>query len=185
MAAAKAPARLGRAARTKRAPRQIRLDFDGAGEGHAPPPTELLDPVPEKPREPAVDADALQENARLLESVLEDFGVKGAITRVRPGPVVTLYELEPAPGTKSSRVIGLADDVARSMSAVSVRIAVVPGRSVIGIEAAQSRARDGLAARTPGIGRPMNAPAASSPWCSARTSAAPRYQSTSPACHTS
>ena len=60
--------------------------------------------------------------------------MKGAITRVRPGPVVTLYELEPAPGTKSSRVIGLADDVARSMSAVSVRIAVVPGRSVIGIE---------------------------------------------------
>ena len=134
VAAARAPAKLGRAARTKRAPRQIRLDFDGAGEGHAPPPTELLDPVPEKPREPAVDADALQENARLLESVLEDFGVKGAITRVRPGPVVTLYELEPAPGTKSSRVIGLADDVARSMSAVSVRIAVVPGRSVIGIE---------------------------------------------------
>ncbi|MGH8309640.1 MAG: DNA translocase FtsK, partial [Steroidobacteraceae bacterium] len=69
-----------------------------------------------------------------LESVLEDFGVRGQITRVRPGPVVTLYELEPAPGTKTSRVVGLADDVARSMSALSVRIAVVPGRSVIGIE---------------------------------------------------
>ncbi|MBI2586324.1 MAG: cell division protein FtsK, partial [Rhodospirillales bacterium] len=66
--------------------------------------------------------------------VLEDFGVRGEIVKVRPGPVITLYELEPAPGTKTSRVIGLSDDIARSMSAVSVRIAVVPGRSVIGIE---------------------------------------------------
>ena len=66
--------------------------------------------------------------------MLQDFGVKGQIVKVRPGPVVTLYELEPAPGTKTSRVVGLADDVARSMSAVSVRIAVVPGQSVIGIE---------------------------------------------------
>src|SRR5262249_28394172 len=65
--------------------------------------------------------------------VLEDFGVKGQIVKVRPGPVVTLYELEPAPGTKSSRVIGLADDIARSMSAVSARVATVPGRNVIGI----------------------------------------------------
>ena len=64
----------------------------------------------------------------------KDFGVKGAIIKVRPGPVVTLYELEPAPGTKTSRVVGLSDDIARSMSALSVRIAVVPGRSVIGIE---------------------------------------------------
>src|SRR5690606_1046742 len=78
--------------------------------------------------------DMLQENARMLESVLEDFGVRGAITEVKPGPVVTLYELEPAPGIKSSRVIGLADDIARSMSAVSARVAVVPGRNVIGIE---------------------------------------------------
>ena len=70
----------------------------------------------------------------MLETVLEDFGVYGEIVQVRPGPVVTLYELEPAPGTKTSRVIGLADDIARSMSAVSVRIAVVPGRNVIGIE---------------------------------------------------
>ncbi len=123
-----------RPARTERKARQIRLEFDEADERHVLPPTDLLDPVVEAPREPAIDADALQENARLLESVLDDFGVKGAITRVRPGPVVTLYELEPAPGTKSSRVIGLADDVARSMSAVSVRVAVVPGRSVIGIE---------------------------------------------------
>jgi S-DNA-T family DNA segregation ATPase FtsK/SpoIIIE len=78
--------------------------------------------------------ESLQANARLLMGVLEDFGVQGKILKVRPGPVVTLYELEPAPGIKSSRVIGLADDIARSMSAVSVRIAVVPGRNVIGIE---------------------------------------------------
>ena len=83
--------------------------------------------------------ESLQQNARLLEGVLEDFGVRGAIEKVRPGPVVTLYELEPAPGTKTSRVIGLADDIARSMSAISVRIATVPGRSVIGIELPNAR----------------------------------------------
>jgi len=76
----------------------------------------------------------LEANARKLEGVLEDFGVKGDIINVRPGPVVTLYELEPAPGIKSSRVISLADDIARSMSAVSARVAVVPGRNAIGIE---------------------------------------------------
>ena len=78
--------------------------------------------------------DALEENARMLESVLDDYGVKGEIVAVRPGPVVTLYELEPAPGLKASRVIGLADDIARSMSALSARVSTVPGRSVIGIE---------------------------------------------------
>ena len=82
----------------------------------------------------AVSREALESNARMLEAVLEDFGIKGKIVKVRPGPVVTLYELEPAPGTKTARVVSLADDIARSMSAVSVRIAVVPGRSVIGIE---------------------------------------------------
>ena len=76
----------------------------------------------------------LKQNAHLLESVLQDFGVRGEIVKVRPGPVVTLYELAPAPGTKTSRVIGLSDDIARSMSAISVRIATVPGRNVIGIE---------------------------------------------------
>lgn len=81
-----------------------------------------------------VSAEALEQNATLLEGVLEDFGVRGEIINVRPGPVVTLYELEPAPGTKSSRVISLADDIARSMSAISARVAVVPGRNVIGIE---------------------------------------------------
>ncbi len=77
---------------------------------------------------------ALEENARLLENVLDDYGVKGEIVSVRPGPVVTMYELEPAPGLKASRVIGLADDIARSMSALSARVSTVPGRSVIGIE---------------------------------------------------
>ncbi|TNC16147.1 DNA translocase FtsK [Methylobacterium terricola] len=91
-----------------------------------------------EPRHPApsaaVSTDALEQNATLLESTLEDFGVRGEILAVRPGPVVTLYELEPAPGTKSSRVISLADDIARSMSAVSARVAVVQGRNAIGIE---------------------------------------------------
>jgi S-DNA-T family DNA segregation ATPase FtsK/SpoIIIE len=87
-----------------------------------------------------VDEEALGKNARLLETVLEDFGVRGQIVQVRPGPVVTLYELEPAPGIKASRIIGLADDIARSMSAISVRVAVVPGRNVIGIELPNRRA---------------------------------------------
>ncbi|MBL4751576.1 MAG: DNA translocase FtsK 4TM domain-containing protein [Amylibacter sp.] len=78
--------------------------------------------------------EALEENARMLENVLDDYGIKGEIVSVRPGPVVTLYELEPAPGLKASRVIGLADDIARSMSALSARVSTVPGRSVVGIE---------------------------------------------------
>ena len=85
-------------------------------------------------RDPTLSKDALEQKARMLESVLDDFGVKGEIVHVRPGPVVTLYELEPAPGIKSSRVIGLADDIARSMSAIACRVAVVPGRNAIGIE---------------------------------------------------
>lgn len=86
-----------------------------------------------------ISEDALEQNARLLEGVLDDFGVKGEIINVRPGPVVTLYELEPAPGIKSSRVIGLADDIARSMSAISARVAVVQGRNAIGIELPNQR----------------------------------------------
>ncbi|HEX5779394.1 MAG TPA: DNA translocase FtsK 4TM domain-containing protein [Xanthobacteraceae bacterium] len=97
------------------------------------PPLELLGAAP-KAAAPMVSQAALDENARRLEGVLKDFGVQGEIVNVRPGPVVTLYELEPAPGIKSSRVIGLADDIARSMSAVSARVAVVPGRNAIGIE---------------------------------------------------
>ncbi|OZA70405.1 MAG: cell division protein FtsK, partial [Sphingomonadales bacterium 39-62-4] len=81
-----------------------------------------------------VDKLALERNARLLENVLDDFNVKGEITAVRTGPVVTMYELEPAPGIKASRVIGLADDIARNMSAISARVSSIPGRTVMGIE---------------------------------------------------
>ncbi len=101
---------------------------------YTPPPLEILDIQRTLPAESRESREALQQNARYLATVLEEYGVKGEIVKVRPGPVVTLYELEPAPGTKTSRVIGLADDIARSMSAVSVRVAVVPGRNVIGIE---------------------------------------------------
>ncbi len=81
-----------------------------------------------------LDEAALQKNAEMLQSTLSDFGVSGEILKVSPGPIVTLYEMEPAPGTKTSRVIGLSDDIARSMSAVSVRVAVVPGKNAIGME---------------------------------------------------
>jgi DNA segregation ATPase FtsK/SpoIIIE, S-DNA-T family len=81
-----------------------------------------------------IDRLALERNARLLETVLDDFNVKGEITAVRTGPVVTMYELEPAPGIKASRVIGLADDIARNMSAISARVSSIPGRTVMGIE---------------------------------------------------
>jgi S-DNA-T family DNA segregation ATPase FtsK/SpoIIIE len=98
-----------------------------------PPLTLLAEPKRVgKPME--LSDEALEQNARMLEGVLDDFGVKGQILKVRPGPVVTLYELEPAPGIKSSRVISLADDIARSMSAISARVAVVQGRNAIGIE---------------------------------------------------
>ena len=98
------------------------------------PSLHFLAQPPNVVRDASLSEDALEHNARLLEGVLEDFGVKGEIIHVRPGPVVTLYELEPAPGIKSSRVIGLADDIARSMSAIAARVAVVPGRNAIGIE---------------------------------------------------
>ncbi|HXP98137.1 MAG TPA: DNA translocase FtsK 4TM domain-containing protein [Telmatospirillum sp.] len=117
--------------------RQGRLDLP-PGDSYEPPPLRLLAQPPET-RGTGINEDALAQNARLLESVLDDFGVNGEIVKVRPGPVVTLYELEPAPGTKTSRVISLADDIARSMSALSVRIATVPGRSVIGIELPNSK----------------------------------------------
>ncbi|MFY9287094.1 MAG: DNA translocase FtsK 4TM domain-containing protein [Alphaproteobacteria bacterium] len=104
------------------------------------PPLELLQ-WPESARQPRNDIseEALEKNAKLLESVLADFGVNGSITKVSPGPVVTLYELEPSPGTRAARVISLADDIARNMSAASVRVAVVPGRNVIGIELPNAR----------------------------------------------
>jgi DNA segregation ATPase FtsK/SpoIIIE, S-DNA-T family len=90
--------------------------------------------APKSGERTTLSVDAIQENATALESVLADFGVRGEIINAHPGPVVTLYELEPAPGIKSSRVIGLSDDIARSMSALSARVAVVPGRNAIGIE---------------------------------------------------
>jgi S-DNA-T family DNA segregation ATPase FtsK/SpoIIIE len=103
------------------------------GDSYTLPSVDLLNPAP--PRTNVVlDKAALERNARLLESVLEDFSVKGEIVEVRPGPVVTMYELEPASGIKASRVIQLADDIARNMSSLSARVATIPGRSVIGIE---------------------------------------------------
>ena len=87
-----------------------------------------------KPRAAAFDEGALRQNAQLLEGVLAEFGVRGQIDQIRPGPVVTLYELVPAPGVKSARVVALSDDIARSMSVAACRVAVVPGRNAIGIE---------------------------------------------------
>lgn len=98
------------------------------------PDLDLLSEVPAESSKKTVSQKSLENNAKLLESVLKDFGIKGEILKVKPGPVVTLYELEPSPGTKSSRVIGLADDIARSMSSVSARISTIPGRNVLGIE---------------------------------------------------
>ncbi|MGF1550201.1 MAG: DNA translocase FtsK, partial [Sphingomonadaceae bacterium] len=103
------------------------------GDSYVLPSADLLNPAPSRPVE-TLDRDSLERNARLLESVLEDFSVKGDIVEVRPGPVVTMYELEPASGIKASRVIHHADDIARNMSALSARVATIPGRSVIGIE---------------------------------------------------
>jgi S-DNA-T family DNA segregation ATPase FtsK/SpoIIIE len=119
----------------KRLARDMQPDLIPGNPGvfQLPPLSLLAEPNP-KTGQSELSADALEQNARMLEGVLEDFGIRGEIINVRPGPVVTLYELEPAPGIKSSRVIGLADDIARSMSAISVRVAVVPGRNVIGIE---------------------------------------------------
>ena len=95
-----------------------------------------LDLLAEPPvdKAPKLDKLALERNARLLENVLDDFNVKGEITAVRTGPVVTMYELEPAPGIKASRVVGLAEDIARNMSAISARVSPIPGRTVMGIE---------------------------------------------------
>ena len=108
------------------------------GDSYVLPPLDLLARAPEKGRQ-QIDRAGLERNARLLESVLEDFHVRGDIVEVRPGPVVTMYELEPASGIKASRVIQLADDIARNMSALSARVATIPGRSVIGIELPNSK----------------------------------------------
>jgi S-DNA-T family DNA segregation ATPase FtsK/SpoIIIE len=110
--------------------RQAKLDL---GDTWILPTLDLLG-APPPPQTGQLDKNALERNARLLETVLEDFKVRGRITEVRPGPVVTMYELEPESGVKASRVVALADDIARNMSALSARVATIPGRTVIGIE---------------------------------------------------
>jgi S-DNA-T family DNA segregation ATPase FtsK/SpoIIIE len=119
-----------------RKPQQPSLPLGEAG-WTFPPMSLLKDPPARAMSGPSEEA--LQANARLLETVLSDYGVQGGIVEIRPGPVVTLYELVPAPGIRSARVIGLADDVARSLSVTAVRIATVPGRNVIGIEVPNSK----------------------------------------------
>jgi S-DNA-T family DNA segregation ATPase FtsK/SpoIIIE len=120
------------APRTTRKPRPARPARRSA-DGYALPSLNLLTAQRASERT-TLSAEVIRENATVLEGVLGDFGVRGEIINARPGPVVTLYELEPAPGIKSSRVISLADDIARSMSALSARVAVVSGRNAIGIE---------------------------------------------------
>ncbi len=121
------------ASKQAQAEAQPTLKFDPKEAEYELPPLSLLESAATVERYTLSD-EALEENARMLENVLDDYGVKGEIVSVRPGPVVTMYELEPAPGLKASRVIGLAEDIARSMSALSARVSTVPGRSVIGIE---------------------------------------------------
>jgi len=112
---------------------QPMLDL-GGNDGFKLPPLGLLATQTKQSELDKMTEEALEQNARMLEGVLDDFGVKGQIIGVHPGPVVTLYELEPDRGVKAARVIGLADDIARSMSAISARVAVIPGRNAIGIE---------------------------------------------------
>ncbi|MFN3208767.1 MAG: DNA translocase FtsK 4TM domain-containing protein [Roseovarius sp.] len=128
------PRRVSQPSARAQAEAQPRLQFEDKPrvEYDLPPLSLLTNPV--NIQRHHLSDEALEENARMLETVLDDYGVKGEIVSVRPGPVVTMYELEPAPGLKASRVIGLADDIARSMSALSARVSTVPGRSVIGIE---------------------------------------------------
>ena len=122
--------KLKRAARKKAAPKAPQRKSSDRFEL---PSVSVLTAPKASDRQPLSKSE-LEANSRALEGVLQDFGVRGEIVKANPGPVVTLYELEPAPGIKSSRVIGLADDIARSMSALSARVAVVPGRNAIGIE---------------------------------------------------
>jgi S-DNA-T family DNA segregation ATPase FtsK/SpoIIIE len=116
-----------------KSPKPVAQPSLALGDSYQLPTLDLLARAPEKAKQP-IDRAGLERNARLLETVLEDFNVRGDIVEVRPGPVVTMYELEPASGIKASRVIALADDIARNMSALSARVATIPGRSVIGIE---------------------------------------------------
>ncbi len=111
---------------------QAAFDFVRPSTGFDLPPLSMLT-KPAK-RVASVDEEALKQNAKMLEGVLQEFGVRGVIDQIRPGPVVTLYELVPAPGVKHGRVVALSDDIARSMSARACRVSVVPGRNAIGIE---------------------------------------------------
>ncbi|MBX3579156.1 MAG: DNA translocase FtsK [Rhizobiaceae bacterium] len=137
-ATARVEAPAARPVQGARVKREAQKSLIGSGEFELPS-LHFLAEAKNVVRDNSLSQEALEQNARLLEGVLEDFGVKGEIIHVRPGPVVTLYELEPAPGIKSSRVIGLADDIARSMSAIACRVAVVPGRNAIGIELPNQR----------------------------------------------
>ncbi|UWQ18147.1 DNA translocase FtsK [Jannaschia sp. M317] len=132
------PAKPAAPSKQARAEAQPTLQFEDQTSDYEMPPLNLL-ADPSSVERHVLSDEALEENARMLEAVLDDYGVKGEIIQVRPGPVVTMYELEPAPGLKASRVIGLADDIARSMSALSARVSTVPGRSVIGIELPNER----------------------------------------------
>ncbi len=123
----------------------------------------------------------LRGTARLLEEVLADFSIKGEVREIRPGPVVTLFELEPARGTKSSRVVALADDIARSLSVTSARAAIVPGRNVIGIELPNVR-RETVYLRDIFESDAFTAWTAPCPWRSASRSAASRSSPTWRAC---
>lgn len=115
----------------KKQERNVRVE---SFKNYEKPELALLQTPPKKKQDSSLSTEVLRHNAQLLESVLEDFGVRGEIKEWHPGPVVTLYELEPAAGIRSSRVIGLADDIARAMSAISARVAVIPGKNAIGIE---------------------------------------------------
>jgi S-DNA-T family DNA segregation ATPase FtsK/SpoIIIE len=133
VAAAKAP----KASRREIDDSQAAFDFARPSTGFDLPPLGMLT-KPVK-RVASVDEEALKQNAKMLEGVLQEFGVRGVIDQIRPGPVVTLYELVPAPGVKHGRVVALSDDIARSMSARACRISVVPGRNAIGIELPNAR----------------------------------------------
>lgn len=135
----KLPAKMSSESKEKTAPirkssTKAAVGKTASSDGYTSPPLELLQDDLSKNQPYDLGKDVLKESAALLRSVLEDFGVYGDIASVKPGPVVTLYEFKPAPGTKTSRVVSLAEDIARSMSAVSARISVIPGYNALGIE---------------------------------------------------
>jgi len=152
---------------TRRRAAAVRIPPRRTGNGFVLPSLNLLVAARASDRS-TVSKDQIDANAAALETVLQDFGVRGEIINARPGPVVTLYELEPAPGIKSSRVIGLCDDIARSMSAVSARVAVVPGRNAIGIEL-PNPTREKVVLRELLSGKDYNEHAAKLPLCLGKT----------------